>query len=338
MNNDLFRNGSLSDKEVDLLWERIALSVHKKRALRRMYSTVAAAAIVLIAGGGWFIANLWQAEELGLTLAQAGHDSAKESKVQLILANEQTVDIEDIDAQLRYDKKGELRINKQTVDVGKGTAFNQLIVPAAKRSYIELADGSKMWVNANTRVKYPVTFEAKQREIYVDGEIYIEVFPDKKRPFVVKSNKINVHVLGTKFNFSTYSVADQYTDRDASVVLVEGKVKVKPELLPEVILIPNERLAYTNGCAEVEKVDVMDYISWKDGRYSFDNELFSVVLSKLSRYYCKKLLYDAEVGNLRCSGTLNLSENVQQVLLGLSYTMPINLKIEQDVISIMLNH
>ena len=209
--------------------------------------------------------------------------------------------------------------------------YNQLIVPSARRSFLELADGSKIWVNANTRVVYPVTFDDKKREIYVDGEIYIEVSPEEKRPFIVKSKKMDVRVLGTKFNVSTYE-----SNEGASVVLVSGKVNVRTDNRVESLLTPSDRLSYEKGTTDIKKVNVENYISWKEGFYTFDNECFSVVLDKLSDYYGKKIRYNDKVGALRCSGSLNLDEDMVKVLTGLESTMPVTFTIEREYISVIV--
>ena len=206
-----------------------------------------------------------------------------------------------------------------------------MIVPSAKRSFLELADGSKIWVNANTRVVYPITFDNKKREIYVDGEIYIEVFPEEKRPFIVKSKKMDVRVLGTKFNVSTYE-----SNEGASVVLVSGKVNVRTDNQAESLLTPADRLSYEKGTVDIRKVNVENYISWKEGFYTFDNECFSVVLDKLSNYYGKKIRYNSEVETLRCSGSLNLDEDMVKVLTGLESTMPVVFTIEREYISVIV--
>ena len=246
--------------------------------------------------------------------------------------------IEEEDSRLQYSKQGELHINTQKVETTQNTTtinkknepvYNQLIVPAAKRSFLELADGSRIWVNANTRVVYPVTFEDTKREIYVDGEIYIEVSPDKKRPFTVKSKKMDIRVLGTKFNVSAYEAG-----QDVSVVLVSGKVNVRTDNRVESVLKPSDRLTYEKGATDIKKVNVENYISWKDGYYTFDNEEFSIVLDKLSNYYGKKITYNSEVGVLRCSGSLNLGDDMVKILTGLESTMPVNFTIESEYISV----
>lgn len=327
-----YRQRVLAPDQKELLWKRIRATSHKKRLFRYWYSSAAAVAALLLAIGGFYYSN----DDL-TAIEKVQRPEQPAETIQLILANEKKVEIADEEARLQYSKKGELHINTQKVKTHQSAAnankkktpvYNQLIVPAAKRSFLELADGSRIWVNANTRVVYPVTFEDEKREIYVDGEIYIEVSPDKERPFTVKSKKMDIRVLGTKFNVSAYE------EREVSVVLVSGKVNVRTDNRTESVLEPSDRLAYEKGAVDIQKVNVENYISWKDGFYTFDNECFSVVLEKLSAYYGKKISYGPEAGALRCSGSLNLGEDMVKVLTGLESTMPVAFTIEGECISV----
>ena len=94
---------------------------------------------------------------------------------------------------------------------------------------------------------------------------------------------MNIRVLGTKFNVSAYAA-----NKESSVVLVSGKVNVRTDNRSESVLEPSDRLSYGEGATNIRKVNVENYISWKDGFYTFDNECFSIVLDKLSDYYGKK--------------------------------------------------
>lgn len=328
-----YRKRVFAPNQKDLLWKRINATNHNKRLFRYWYSSVVAMAALLFTIAGFYYAN----DDL-TAIEKVQKPEQQAETIQLILANEKTMDIAEEDARLQYSKNGELHINTQKVETSSSAAdvsrkkapvYNQLIVPAAKRSFLELADGSRIWVNANTRVVYPVTFEDKEREIYVDGEIYIEVSPDKERPFTVKSKKMDIRVLGTKFNVSAYE-----EKWEVSVVLVAGKVNVRTDNRTESVLEPSDRLAYEKGSIDIRKVNVENYISWKDGFYTFDNECFSIVLDKLSAYYGKKISYNAEAGALRCSGSLNLGEDMVKVLTGLESTMPVVFTIESECISV----
>jgi len=331
-----YRNQTFSSEDKELLWKRISATSHKKRLFRYWYSSVAAVAILLLAAGSFYYVDYYEGDNF-TAIEKVQKPEYPVETIQLILADEKKVDIAE-DSRLQYSNEGELHINTQKVDIPQKsadtdkrncTAYNQLIVPAAKRSFLELADGSRIWVNANTRVVYPVTFDDKEREIYVDGEIYIEVSPDKARPFIVKSKKMDIRVLGTKFNVSAYEAS-----QEASVVLVSGKVNVRTDNRTESLLEPSDRLSYEKGFIDIRKVNVENYISWKDGFYTFDNESFSVVLDKLSNYYGKKISYNSTVRALRCSGSLNLGEDMIKILTGLESTMPVNFTIEGEYISV----
>lgn len=335
-----YRKRTFSSEDKELLWKRISKTNHKKRSFRYWYSSVAAVAILLLTVGSFYYMNYYEEDNL-TAIEKVQKPEQPVETVLLILADEKKVDIEEKNAHLQYNKKGELHINAQKMKTSQDLVtssdnkneliYNQLIVPSARRSFLELADGSKIWVNANTRVVYPVTFDDKKREIYVDGEIYIEVSPEEKRPFIVKSKKMDVRVLGTKFNVSTYE-----SNEGASVVLVSGKVNVRTDNRVESLLTPSDRLSYEKGTTDIKKVNVENYISWKEGFYTFDNECFSVVLDKLSNYYGKKIRYNDKVGALRCSGSLNLDEDMVKVLTGLESTMPVTFTIEREYISVIV--
>lgn len=333
-----YRKRVFSSEDKELLWNRIFATTRKKRLFRYWYSSAAAVAILLLAVGGFYYADYSVKDNL-TAIEKVQKPEHPVETIQLILADEKKMDIEE-NSRLQYSNEGDLHIDTQKVDVSQNStdtdkrnrsAYNQLIVPVAKRSFLELADGSRIWVNANTRVVYPVTFDEKKREIYVDGEIYIEVSPDGKRPFVVKSKKMDIYVLGTKFNVSAYEA-----NQEVSVVLASGKVNVRTDNRTESVLEPSDRLSYGNGAIDIKKVNVENYISWKDGFYTFDNECFSTVLDKLSDYYGKEISYDSAVGALRCSGSLNLGEDMVKVLTGLESTMPVNFAIEREYISVVV--
>lgn len=332
-----YRKRVFSQADKDFLWNRINTTTHRKRLYKYWYSSVAAVAVLLLMAGSFYYASDYAKNDL-TAIERVQKPEHPVEKIQLILPEEKKVDIEE-NSHLQYNKKGELHINTQKVETDQKSeidsqtktemVYNQLVVPVAKRTSLELADGSKIWVNANTRVVYPVTFEEKKREIYVEGEIYIEVYPDKERPFIVKSPKMDIRVLGTKFNVSTYE-----SSPEVSVVLVSGKVNVRTDNRVESVLKPSDRLAYKNGITDIQEVNVENYISWKDGFYTFDNECFSTVLNKLSDYYGKKIKYSTAAGALRCSGSLNLDEDIVKVLTGLKSTMPVNFTIEREYVSV----
>lgn len=335
-----YRKRIFSSLDKEYLWIRINHTTHRVKWHKYWYSAAAVILVLLMTTGTLYYTWHYKSNEL-MTIENVQKPKHPVETIQLILDDEKKVDIVEKNSHLQYNKNGELLINAKKINaLPESTSnssnksepvYNQLITPSARRSFLELSDSTKIWVNANTRVVYPVTFDEQIREIYVDGEIYIEVYPEKKRAFIVKSKKMDVCVLGTKFNVSSYE-----SNQKVSVVLISGKVNVRTDNRNESILVPSDRLSYEKGTTDIRKVNVENYISWTDGFYTFDNEFFSIVLDKLSDYYGKKIIYNNEVGTLRCSGSLNLDEDMVKVLKGMESTMPVNFSIESESISVIV--
>ena len=135
-------------------------------------------------------------------------------------------------------------------------------------------------MNAGSKLAYPTEFGKAIREIYVDGEIYIEVAEDEKRPFVIKTEQMDIQVLGTKFNVSAYKA-----DMIKSVVLLSGSVSISSDInRKEIILNPNQMYSALENTCSVESVDANVYILWTQGLYQFESEELGNILTRLERY------------------------------------------------------
>lgn len=336
-----YRKGSLSDESKQLVWQQIKATnlknkeKQKRKHLLFYFSTSAAACIAILCVIGWLYGNLLPDNHLS-EIEKVPSPSIQAENISLILGNNKELTLKGDSSSLHYDKTGGLVVNSKKLKLQdteeparKETAYNQLVVPAGKRSFLALSDGTKIWVNANTRVVYPVVFEKKKREIYVDGEIYLEVFHNEKVPFVVKTSKLDVNVLGTSFNVSAYN-----NEPSVSVVLVTGKVNVKTKDRLKAELRPKQMYNYAQGKGETKEVDVDFYIAWKDGLYRFDNEKFSVVLDKLAKYYGKEIEYPDNVTRFLCSGTLDLRDDMITVLKGLESTVPVIFDFQSEKIKV----
>ncbi len=321
----------MSNERQDLLWTRIKdsnkiLQMQRNRRFRSFVWMVAASVTVLIIFSiSYIYTNVNKTPDVE-AIAREMAVTPDADDIQLVLPDKQ-IPISGQESQIEYDAKGTVVVNSEKIaDVFQNSAnsskrsleFNQLIVPNGKRSTLILEDGTKVWVNAGSRIVYPVAFADKKREIYVNGEVFLEVAPDKKRPFVVKTKEMDVQVLGTSFNVMAYE-----TDESASVVLVTGSVQVDTRDDEDFHLEPNRMFSYHNGECDIKDVNVNDYILWKDGLYTYRSEHLSVILDRLSRYYGKKISYKSDVADLRCSGKLDMQEDLEVVLDGLSQTAPI---------------
>lgn len=321
----------ISEPEVAELWEQIKFRTIAKEKRRHPYLLLhrwiaAAACIIVVFVGGWMaLMNMPEEEYAGIASVKRP-DAQPTDEVQLILSDTRKLTIDGEDSKLLY-QKGKVDINSQTIqiDENKGTteAYNQLIVPAGKRSSITFSDGTKVCVNANTRVVYPVEFTTKRREIYVEGEVYLEVSPDKSRPFIVKTTQLDVRVLGTRFNINAYT-------ENQNVVLVSGSVEVDTRHHSTRKLKPNEMLAYSEKELEVRTVNVANYISWINGYCIFQQESVSNVATKLSQYYKRDITISPRLKDITCSGKLNLRDSLEEVLETLAETIPAEIEKTED--------
>lgn len=321
----------MTNERQDLLWTKIKdsnniLQLQRSRRFRSfMWMAAASVAVLILFSISYLYTNVNKIPDVE-AIAREMAVTPEADDIQLVLPDKQ-IPISGQESQIEYDAKGTVVVNSEKIaDVFQSSAnsskrsleFNQLIVPNGKRSTLILEDGTKVWVNAGSRIVYPVAFADKKREIYVNGEVFLEVAPDKNRPFVVKTKEMDVQVLGTSFNVMAYE-----TDESASVVLVTGSVQVDTRDDEDFRLEPNRMFSYHKGECDIKDVNVNDYILWKDGLYTYRSEHLSVILDRLSRYYGKKISYKSDVADLRCSGKLDMQEDLEVVLDGLSQTAPI---------------
>ena len=243
----------------------------------------------------------------------------KTGEIQLMLSDEQSVFFDQNETVISYDTIG-ITVNKETIVQNEDAIYNQLIVPLGKRSILKLADGTKVWVNSDSRLIYPVSFAQDLREIYVDGEVYLEVAEESQRPFVVKTKNIDIRVLGTKFNVAAYEA-----DNEQKVVLVSGSVQINPKNIGEnILLLPDQMYLSENGHDRVETVDTKKYTSWIDRIYYCENENMEIILQRLSRYYGVEIICDPSIAKEIFSGKLDLKDNVSDIFSGISFTLPIS--------------
>ena len=163
--------------------------------------------------------------------------------------------------------------------------YNELEIPFGKIFEVELSDGTLVHLNSGTKIKYPVKFlNTGKREVFIEGEAYFKVAKDKNHPFVVHSDQVDVEVLGTEFNFSSYK-----EDTEIKTVLVEGSVSMTNSLRPEdqLVLVPGTKGAWNRVSHDTheEKVDVDLYTGWIKGELVFRDISFLDMAKKLERSY-----------------------------------------------------
>ena len=164
--------------------------------------------------------------------------------------------------------------------------YNELFAAFGTRSALKLSDGTSVWLNSGSSIKYPDRFVGNKRIVELKGEAYFEVEHDPERPFIVETSSISVKATGTKFNVSGYDLAEE-----TEVTLVSGKVEVNlkdtNKNIKSTKLDPDQHYAFNkaSGTSSITTEDTYKYISWKDGKLIFRNEPLSEVIKKISQVF-----------------------------------------------------
>ena len=191
--------------------------------------------------------------------------------------------------------------------------FNTLQIPRGGEYFLTLADGTEVWLNAETEIRYPVQFTGNKRVVYLDGEAYFTVAPDKKKPFTVVSTHASVSVLGTQFNFRAYP-----DEQDVQTTLVSGSVIMQSEKYKQQIkLVPGEQGVLEKRSANLTKQEVNTYLytAWKDGRFAFRDARLEDLFNILARWYDLSIFYQSpEAKDIRFTGDLNKTDDFKSIL------------------------
>ena len=330
----------LSTETKDQLWSKISeggVDLNRGdfaiRAKRFSYLRIAVTILIILSVGGYFLweqtneddylfSQSYPKDQVPVLLLTDG------SRIQLDKNNSELVVIDEMDA---------IQINKDSIVKGISSSkgdlerhrLNEVKVPYGTKTKLELSDGTIVWLNAGSRLAFPSEFKGSNRTVHLEGEGYFEVAHDKSAPFFVKTKKMTVRVLGTKFNVSAYS-----SDKVVETVLIEGSVSLKTQeglWSKNLVMEPSQKATFNLEHNEVEvayESNVEKYISWKDGVFQFSNEDLSRVLRKIERYYNVDIKYDDRIIEtaLPVSGKLDIGYDVDTVMTILSNVARINYK------------
>lgn len=191
-------------------------------------------------------------------------------------------------------------------------AMNTIIVPAGQRVNLELPDGTNVWLNARSEMKYPAVFSASKREIKLNGEAYFEVAHDANKPFVVHTEKCDIEVLGTKFNLEAYG-----DSKDFSAALMEGSVRVTDNSRPSnsSVLSPDQEARFKNGILSVVPIGDYDHFRWRDGLVCFKDIGFKELMLRFEKCYGIRIVVENnKLDEYTCSGKFRISDGLDNAL------------------------
>ncbi|MBI6120122.1 FecR family protein [Salegentibacter maritimus] len=334
----------MNEKEKKELRAKIITSAYayKTRRKRLFYSISIAASILLIVTLGFYKYNL--SESSIAKFAESSGDISIESEskqdVQLFLSGNKKVVIQSNNSSIAYQTGGrEINIadslgKRQEVTLDNSNEFNTLIVPYGKRSKIKLSDGTMVWLNSGSKLIYPATFKAKNREVFLIGEAIFDVAHNAKHPFKVLSKGHTIEVLGTVFNVSNYP-----EDKDIKTVLKSGSVEIsyksdsffkseeKTKITPGTMAVYNKASPKVN----TKNVEVENYFSWREGVLIFKNNSLKHIMGKLGRYYNVDIEFQEQyMESETFSGYLDLKDSVEGVLKTLQNATNFNYNIKEN--------
>lgn len=195
------------------------------------------------------------------------------------------------------------------------TKFNTLVIPKTYIYNITLSDGTLVWLNSNSQLRFPFVFGSKKREVYVSGEAYFKVAKNAQKPFIVHTPETDVIVKGTSFNINTYQ-------RDRIVTsLIEGKVETKHQDKNSIQLVPGQQAVYTVGNFISQTFDKDDLLGWMDGRYYFHDYSLQDLSFVIKRWYNIDMVFSSSKVSLhRMSGIIEKNHPISEFISNLTAT------------------
>jgi ferric-dicitrate binding protein FerR (iron transport regulator) len=213
-------------------------------------------------------------------------------------------------------KNGDGQVSYQTTAEAK-PSINMIATPRGGQYHLVLADGTKVWLNAASSIKFPTYFSGDSRTVFITGEVYFEVAKDKTMPFLVHTPKQVVEVLGTHFNINSYDDEPKET-----TTLLEGSVKVSTlantglQKGQSKYLTPGQEaiLANNGSTISINDADVEAAVAWKNGYFKFDKADIQLVMRQISRWYNVDVKYEGEISNDLFVGKIKRAEDIRGVL------------------------
>ena len=336
------------DKLKSEIWQgtlnRSGIKSSKNKGLRSLYS-VAAAIILLMGIGVYFYLNSLTPVQT-YTVAELSQQDTDikpgKNQARLTLADGRIIDLADekggiiIDTDALVYTDGTKVADSSPVSSGSEIlSYNTIATPKGGQYQVILPDGSRVWLNAASTLRYPSRFDTEERVVELSGEAYFEIaqikLSDQKtaKPFIVKSQTQEVQVLGTHFNVNTYD-----DDATAITTLLEGAVNVRSSIDSRPLrLKPGQQSVVQPGSqTQVRTADLEEAIGWKNGEFIFYNERIEKVMNDIARWYDVEVIYQGAVRDKMIWGSVSKFETISEVLkmIELAGTVHFDIQIQGD--------
>lgn len=311
---------------------------------RRQWWKYAAAAIVVLAAGLGIYQ--WTGKKVSQSVAQQEQKKGNDeivpggNKAMLMLSDGSVIALNDAEngtlAQQGGTKVVKLADGELAYETEKRQAtaevFNTIVTPRGGKYQLTLPDGSKVWMNAASTLRYPTAFNGETREVFLTGEAYFEVAHNPAQPFHVQLNSMKVEVLGTHFNVMAYE-----NEAAIATTLVEGSVRVSSPSQQMRLKPGQQALGENDGNMKmISDVDIQQVLAWKNGYFQFNNERFDRLMRQIERWYNVSVVYKGTVPDRNFGGKISRSSPLDDVLKALELS-DIKFRIEGKTIVVINN-
>lgn len=307
----------------DRVWNRLDVHMQRRPYLRLFKRLAVAASAVVVAGAVW-----WYSQRVDVqTNVLAVDIPAGGNRAVLKMADGRTISLDTgqsgimmLQGQLVYADNTPLGV----IDDGDAAnSLNEIITPRGGIYHIVLEDGTKVWINSDSKLTFPSRFGSAKRSVSLEGEAFFEVAANPAHPFAVSTAGQEIRVLGTAFNVAAY--ADNGSEQ---TTLVEGRVAVIAARQSHQ-LVPGEQAVIDGGSLSVATVDVSQFAAWKSGVIAFNEETLDKIMRDISRWYDVDVHFEGVDRQLRFGGSVSRYANVSEVLRRLELTGQVHFKIEE---------
>ena len=306
------------------------------RGFGRWWKYAAVLLLPILVVGLWKL--VYEVEQVPVVTSSVSQIQPGCSRAVLVLDDGRTVFLKEEEEGVISEDKGIMVTGERdrlvyTSSEGKNVdelRFNELEIPRGGEYKVRLADGTLVYLNSATRMKYPVKFDEKERKVYLSGEAYFEVAKDPERPFFVEMEGVEVRVYGTSFNVNTHQEGNIQT------VLVKGSIGVKVlSSGMESVIRPGQMAEFKQGNTKVDvkDVNVAVYTDWKDGIFRFENQRLEDILTVLSNWYDVDIFYQTvSVKELHFSGYMERYKDVSVILEAITLSTGVTFSIQGKTI------
>lgn len=324
------------------VWQSVISKTENGRVVRmeprKLWMVAASILILLVAGLSYFYLSKIQNKEMRSNIAKntvLKNDIAPGgNKAVLILANGSSIVLDSVQNGT-LTQQGSVKVVK--LDNGKliyekdentndvAVQYNTISTPRGGQYQLVLVDGSKVWLNATSSIRFPTSFAGKERDVEITGEAYFEVAHNAEMPFHVKVNGMDVAVLGTHFNINAYD-----DEEVMKTTLLEGSIKVS-QGNKSALIAPGEQAQIAEKTDKIEikrNVDLDEIVAWKNGKFLFQNADIYSIMRQLERWYNITVSYEGNITNEEFVGVISRNVNISQILSMLERTGAVKFEIE----------